>query len=152
MLKKELPLVIAKTYFWSDSTSVLLSIYNSNKRFPVFVADRLAEIERNSDIESWRYVPSMLNPADEATRCKQAKAFVESSMFGIVPALLSTKCCPCNPSFEGLADKNLMVQGHGYMVDEEHCPVKLGHTFCGLEMACGLGLSFCKKNVSSCLI
>ena len=67
MLKKELLLVIEKTYFWSDSTSVLLSIYNSNKRFPVFVANRLAEIERNSDIQSWRYVPSKLNPADEAT-------------------------------------------------------------------------------------
>ena len=88
MLKKELPLVIAKTYFWSDSTSVLLSIYNSNKRFPVFVADRLAEIERNSDIESWRYVPSMLNPADEVTRCKQAKAFVESSMWLSGPEFL----------------------------------------------------------------
>ena len=87
MLKKELPLVIAKTYFWSDSTSVLLSIY-SNKRFPVFVANRLAEIERNSDIQSWRYVPSKLNPADEATRCKQAQAFVESSMWLSGPEFL----------------------------------------------------------------
>ena len=88
MLKKELPLVIEKTYFWSDSTSVLLSIYNSNKRFPVFVANRLAEIERNSDIQSWRYVPSKLNPADEATRCKQAQAFVESSMWFSGPEFL----------------------------------------------------------------
>ena len=56
MLKKELPLIIAKTYFWSDSTSVLFSIYNSNKRFPVFVANRLAEIQRNSDIQNWWYV------------------------------------------------------------------------------------------------
>ena len=88
MLKRELPLVIAKTYFWSDSTSVLLSIYNSSKRFPVFVANRLAEIERNSDIQSWRYVPSKLNPADEATRCKQAQAFVESSMWLSGPEFL----------------------------------------------------------------
>ena len=88
MLKRELPLVIAKTYFWSDSTSVLLSIYNSSKRFPVFVANRLTEIERNSDIQSWRYVPSKLNPADEATRCKQAQAFVESSMWLSGPEFL----------------------------------------------------------------
>ena len=88
MLKKELSLVIEKTYFWSDSTSVLLSIYNSNKRFPVFVANRLAEIERNSDIQSWRYVPSKLNPEDEATRCKQAQAFVESSMWLSGPEFL----------------------------------------------------------------
>ena len=88
MLKKELPLVIEKTNFWSDSTSVLLSIYNSNKRFPVFVANRLAEIERNSDIQSWRYVPSKLNPADEATKCKQAQAFVESSMWLSGPEFL----------------------------------------------------------------
>ena len=88
MLKKDLPLVIEKTYFWSDSTSALLSIYNSNKRFPVFVANRLAEIERNSDIQSWRYVPSKLNPAVEATRCKQAQAFVESSMWLSGPEFL----------------------------------------------------------------
>ena len=88
MSKKELPLVIEKTFFWSDSTSVLLSIYNSNKRFPVFVANRLAEIERNSDIQSWRYVPSKLNPADEATRYKQAQAFVESSMWLSGPEFL----------------------------------------------------------------
>ena len=47
MLKKELPLTIAKTYFWSDLISVLLNIYNNSKRFPVFVSNRLAEIERN---------------------------------------------------------------------------------------------------------
>ena len=70
LLKKELSLVIANTCFWSDSTSVLLSIYNTSKRFPVFVANRLAKIERNTDIPSWRYVPLKLNPADEATSCK----------------------------------------------------------------------------------
>ena len=48
-------------------------------------------------------------------------------------ALLSTKCYPCNHSFKDPADENLMTQGHGYMMDKERCPVKLGHTFGSLE-------------------
>ena len=58
LLKWELLLKITKTFFWLDSTVVLLSIYNSHCRFPVFVANRLAEIEKSSNISSWRYVPT----------------------------------------------------------------------------------------------
>jgi len=36
----------AKSYFWSNLTAVLYSISNHTKRFLVFVANRLAEIER----------------------------------------------------------------------------------------------------------
>ena len=78
-IKKELSMPIDETYFWSDSTAVLLSIYNSKKRFPVFVANRLAEIERYSNPKSWRYVPSELNPADEVSRGISAQRLITSS-------------------------------------------------------------------------
>ncbi|XP_078495514.1 uncharacterized protein LOC144750757 [Ciona intestinalis] len=48
------------------------------KRFPVFVANRLAEIEKSSEPNDWRYVPTNENPADEATR-------------GITPCDLNTR-------------------------------------------------------------
>ena len=77
-LKKELMLTGVKSFFWSDSTAVLQSIYNCRRRFPVFVANRLAEIERHSEIEDWRYVPSELNPADEVTRGLSAQSLPRS--------------------------------------------------------------------------
>ena len=64
-INKELQLPVSATYFWSGSSAVLLSIYNSKKRFPVFVANRLAEIERHSKPEEWRHVPSEFKPANE---------------------------------------------------------------------------------------
>ena len=79
ILRRELEFPIGESYFWSDSTAVLQSIYNSRKRFPVFVANRLAEIERKSKIASWRYVPSEINPADEVSRGVKSELFVKSS-------------------------------------------------------------------------
>ena len=38
------------------------------KRFPVFVANRLAIIEQNTELDCWRHVPSNLNPTDLASR------------------------------------------------------------------------------------
>jgi len=55
------------SYFWSDSTAVLHSLRNKEKRFPLFVANRLAIIERSSDTSLWHYIPSKLNPADLAS-------------------------------------------------------------------------------------
>ena len=78
-IKGELNLAIARSYFWSDSTSVLLSIRNRERRFPVFVSNRLAEIERGSDPNNdWKYVPSGDNPADEVTKEMGATKFVKS--------------------------------------------------------------------------
>jgi len=56
--------------------AVLKSIANPRKKFPVYVANRLAEIERSSKIENWQYVPTKLNPADEVSRGVKAKWFV----------------------------------------------------------------------------
>ena len=42
-------------------------IRNSAKRFPVFVSNRLAQIEDRSTSSQWRFVPSSNNPADDCT-------------------------------------------------------------------------------------
>ena len=52
------------TYFWTDSMTVLFMIHNSAKRFPTFVANRLAKIDDLSEPTQWRYVNSDLNPAE----------------------------------------------------------------------------------------
>ena len=54
--------------FWTDSTAVLHSIKNNTKRFSVLVADHLAVIEQNTELDCWHHMPSNLNPADLASR------------------------------------------------------------------------------------
>ncbi|XP_077973262.1 uncharacterized protein LOC144428217 [Styela clava] len=65
-----------KSIFWSDSTATIQSLYNSSKRFPTFIANRLAKIEEGSEPHQWHYVPSELNPADYASRGMTAKKLI----------------------------------------------------------------------------
>ena len=58
----------ARTFFWTDSTTVLKYIKNRTARFHVFVANRLAVIRDGSSFEQWRWVPSEQNPADILSR------------------------------------------------------------------------------------
>ena len=58
---------LSESVFWTDSMSVLYMIRNSAKRFPVFVSNRLAQIEDRSTSSQWRFVPSSDNPADESS-------------------------------------------------------------------------------------
>ena len=57
-LRSKLLLPIDNSFFWSDSMEVLKSIANSKKKFPLYVANGIAEIERNTHIENWRHVPA----------------------------------------------------------------------------------------------
>jgi len=47
---------------------VLHSIQYDTKRFPPFVANRLAIIDRETDASQWHYIPSKVSPADIASR------------------------------------------------------------------------------------
>ena len=73
LLKAELDLPVV-LIFWTDSTAVFHCIRNNTKRFPVFVANRLAIIEQNTELDCWRHVPSNLNPADLASRGMRANS------------------------------------------------------------------------------
>ena len=68
LVKGELKFDVYQSYFWIDSTAVLLSILNRSKRFPIFVANRLAIIEQSSDSSEWHFLPSKLNAADLPSR------------------------------------------------------------------------------------
>ena len=87
-LVEQLPLSLEATYLWSDSSAVLQSIHSTQKRFPVFVANKLAEIEKHSHVSERRHVPSKLNPADEVSRGSPASTFVRSSRWLSCPEFL----------------------------------------------------------------
>ena len=79
MLQRKLTLPNCRAIFWTDFTAVLQMISNTNKRFPVFVGNRLTRIEEHTSADQWRYVPSKKNPADMATREIGAESFVSNS-------------------------------------------------------------------------
>ena len=68
MLRDELELDIAKSYFWVDSTIVLQYINSVTRRFQVFVANRVGTIRSLTDPADWHHVPGKDNPADLITR------------------------------------------------------------------------------------
>ena len=68
LLRKELDIPLSRSCFWTDSTLVLQYIYNEERRFHVFVANRVTEIRSRSDPSDWRHVPTKENPADDCSR------------------------------------------------------------------------------------
>nr|XP_040024067.1 uncharacterized protein LOC120812302 [Gasterosteus aculeatus aculeatus] len=75
MLLKELQLPLQRSFFWTDSTTVLKYIFNETKRFHTYVANRVSTIRESTDKDQWRYVNTKDNPADEASRGLRAQEF-----------------------------------------------------------------------------
>lgn len=82
-------LAIEKTVLWSDSETVLKWLRCDQRRYKVFVAVRVAEIVENAPAALWRWVPSALNAADDATRVKTPLTFDPESRWRRGPAWLA---------------------------------------------------------------
>ena len=67
-LRRELCYHIDQEYFWTDSKVVLGYKSDESRRFHVFVANRVQEIQNSTSVEQWNHVESKQNPADEASR------------------------------------------------------------------------------------
>ncbi|XP_055604719.1 uncharacterized protein LOC129752952 [Uranotaenia lowii] len=61
-------LIISKTTFWSDSKTVLAWLNSDQRRYTKFVGVRVGEILTTTRAEDWRWIPSKLNVADDATK------------------------------------------------------------------------------------
>nr|XP_017209156.1 uncharacterized protein LOC101887079 [Danio rerio] len=81
MLKEEMNLADAETFFWTDSQVVLGYINNEARRFHTFVANRVQRIHRTSTPQQWRYICSDENPADYASRGLSVNNLVTSNWF-----------------------------------------------------------------------
>ena len=68
LLRRELDIELEPSQFWTDSTIVLQYIFNQERCFHTFVANRIAEIQGKTDVEQWHHVPNKDNPADDASR------------------------------------------------------------------------------------
>ena len=88
VLKKELDDTPDTIQYHTDSTTVLRYIGNDQKRFQVFVANRVQTIRSFSSPKQWRYVDTKENPADDASRGIGAQTLVEQSRWIEGPAFL----------------------------------------------------------------
>ncbi|XP_062533253.1 uncharacterized protein LOC134202221 [Armigeres subalbatus] len=59
---------ISQRFFWSDSRTVLSWINSDARKYRQYVAVRIGEILEESQPEEWRWIPTKLNVADEATK------------------------------------------------------------------------------------
>ncbi|XP_026318161.1 uncharacterized protein LOC113228935 [Hyposmocoma kahamanoa] len=55
-------------YYWTDSRTVLTWIRNGPRVYKPFVAHRVAEIAEHTKTKEWRWIPTKMNVADDATR------------------------------------------------------------------------------------
>lgn len=77
-LRRELEYTIDQKYFWTDSKVVLGYIANESRRFRVFVANRVQEIQENTCVDQWKYIESEQNPADEVSRGLKTQELLNS--------------------------------------------------------------------------
>ena len=58
----------AKTFYFTDSSSVLGMLHKDSVVFHEFVGNRVSEIKSKSSVSQWAWVPTDKNPADLGTR------------------------------------------------------------------------------------
>ena len=68
MLKGELGIDNLRDFYWTDSQIVLGYIFNDVKRFRVFVSSRTQKIRSYTNKSQWKYVDTVQNPSDDASR------------------------------------------------------------------------------------
>ena len=88
IIKKELDDKPETVQYHTDSVTVLRYIANDQKRFQVYVANRVQLIRNLSGPSQWRYVDTKENPADEASRGLDAKTLTEQQRWLSGPKFL----------------------------------------------------------------
>ncbi|XP_062540966.1 uncharacterized protein LOC134209009 [Armigeres subalbatus] len=83
-----LTLQIDSRFFWSDSSTVLSWLRSERRRYHQFVEFRVAEILSLTSIDEWRYVPTKLNAADDATKWGSGPGFQPDQRWFQGPAFL----------------------------------------------------------------
>ena len=68
IVRHYLDIQIVSSTFWTDSQIVLSYIRSQNRRFKIYVANRVAMIRRSSSPDQWRHVSGDQNPADVVSR------------------------------------------------------------------------------------
>lgn len=90
-VKEDRPITMirfAEGVFWSDSQAVLKWIRSDARRYQTFVAHRIAEILDQTSPTDWRWIPTELNVADDATQSKKQDNLENTSLWFQGPEFL----------------------------------------------------------------
>ena len=79
LIRRELDNEWKNETFWTNNKVVLGYINNNTKMFKEFFANRIHQIHEGSNVSQWRYVPSKMNSADDASRGLDANKNASSS-------------------------------------------------------------------------
>lgn len=79
---------IFRRVLWSDSKTVLCWLKADPKKFRQFVSFRVGEILELTELENWRWVPTKLNVADEATKWQRDPELLSQSRWFTGPEFL----------------------------------------------------------------
>lgn len=80
-VKKSMEFEHLESILWTDSTSTLYWIRNEPANLKVYVANRVASIQQNTDLKCWRYVNTKDNPADLLSRGMKPSQLVCSKLW-----------------------------------------------------------------------
>ena len=87
-IKHSIKLKLAECYLYTDSTVVMDWLRNTNGRLKKWVARKITEINRHSDIDSWLKVPTIHNAADVCSRGADPRKADPKSVYLNAPAFL----------------------------------------------------------------
>lgn len=86
---KSVKLPISRSFFWTDSTITLHWVNTSPHLLKTFVANRVTEIQAQTEAKQWRHVPSEDNPSDALSRGQFPKEFTKNKLWTQGPKWLS---------------------------------------------------------------
>ncbi|CAL8128201.1 unnamed protein product [Orchesella dallaii] len=92
-IASEIKLKITRRFFWSDSRTVLSWIRSESARQPEFVGNRIGYIQDTTNSCEWRWVPTLENVADDATRIAKETDFSPDSRWYTGPSFLTRDSC-----------------------------------------------------------
>ncbi|XP_075163287.1 uncharacterized protein LOC142235924 [Haematobia irritans] len=113
-LKASVDFNVSSTVYWTDSTIVLAWLKNTSKRLEVYVANRVAQIQRLTDVNDWRYVPTNDNPADCASRGLFPEQLIHHTLWWKGPSWLQLEQeqWPFSPTESHVEDFNENIVTH----------------------------------------
>ncbi|XP_050294309.1 uncharacterized protein LOC126734653 [Anthonomus grandis grandis] len=84
-----IPSTLDSKHYWCDSTIVLAWIRSSPHRLKTFIANRIAQIQSITNIDEWRYIRTVDNPADLLTRGIPPLSLLNSTLWFHGPSWLT---------------------------------------------------------------
>ena len=130
-----------KVTFWCDSVNVLWWVRGRSRDFKPFVANRVGEIQTNTQPTQWRYVPTGINPADMLSRGMHASDLAKCNSWWRGPEFLlqPEATWPLNKTFDKPIGDNEMKRSskqrpvssiHEPLGDQENHHTFLASTEC----------------------